>query len=202
MKLGQDKTIKRIIMESKELKINVENVLSEYTNADENGKKLLENLFGKDVFVPKNVMDRVKTFEDACRELGENHPLVKSYETLCSVDTDSNLETYAKLRIIVAALNEGWEPMFTTEEWRYYPWFYIYTQEEIEKMDEDEKKELCLWGGNAYNGPQCGLGCSFSNNAFSDSDTNCGARLALKSSELAKYCGKQFIEIWSDYLFK
>lgn len=185
----------------KELKINVENVLSEYTNADENGKKLLENLFGKDVFVPKNVMDRVKTFEDACRELGKNHPLVKSYEALCSVDTDSNLETYAKLRIIVAALNEGWEPMFTTNEWRYYPWFYIYTQEEIEKMDEDEKKELCLWGGSAPDGTRCGLGCSYSNLAFSYSSTYCGARLALKNREMAIYCGRQFIELWADFCF-
>lgn len=185
----------------KELKINVENVLSEYTNADENGKKLLENLFGKDVFVPKNVMDRVKTFEDACRELGKNHPLVKSYEALCSVDTDSNLETYAKLRIIVAALNEGWEPMFTTNEWRYYPWFYIYTQEEIEKMDEDEKKELCLWGGSAHGGARCGLGSSFSRNAFSDSYAGVGARLALKNREMAIYCGRQFIELWADFCF-
>lgn len=185
----------------KELKINVENVLSEYTNADENGKKLLENLFGKDVFVPKNVKDRVKTFEDACRELGENHPLVKSYEALCSVDTDNNLETYAKLRIIVAALNEGWEPMFTTDEYRYYPWFYLYTQEEIDNMDEDEKKKLCLWGGNALDGTLCGLGCSDSNNAFSISYTYFGARLALKNRELAIYCGKQFVELWADFCF-
>lgn len=183
----------------KELKINVENVLSEYTNADENGKKLLENLFGKDVFVPKNVMDRVKTFEDACRELGENHPLVKSYEALCSVDTDNNLEVYAKLRIIVAALNEGWEPMFTTDEYRYYPWFYLYTQEEIDNMDEDEKKKLCLWGGSANGGAHCGLGSSYSNNAFSVSNANLGARLALKNRELAIYCGKQFVELWADF---
>lgn len=185
----------------KELKINVENVLSEYTNADENGKKLLENLFGKDVFVPKNVMDRVKTFEDACRELGKNHPLVKSYEALCSVDTDSNLETYAKLRIICAALNEGWKPQFTKDEYRYYPWFYIYTQEEIEKMDEDEKKELCLWGGYANYGSQCGLGYSYSNSAFSYSSTYYGARLALKNREMAIYCGRQFIELWADFCF-
>lgn len=185
----------------KELKINVENVLSEYTNADENGKKLLENLFGKDVFVPKNVMDRVKTFEDACRELGKNHPLVKSYEALCSVDTDSNLETYAKLRIICAALNEGWKPQFTKDEYRYYPWFYIYTQEEIEKMDEDEKKELCLWGGHASYGSQCGLGCSYSISAFSYSYTVFGARLALKNREMAIYCGRQFIELWADFCF-
>lgn len=185
----------------KELKINVENVLSEYTNADENGKKLLENLFGKDVFVPKNVMDRVKTFEDACRELGKNHPLVKSYEALCSVDTDSNLETYAKLRIICAALNEGWKPQFTKDEYRYYPWFYIYTQEEIEKMDEDEKKELCLWGGRANYGPPCGLGSSGSFHAFSYSSALIGARLALKNREMAIYCGRQFIELWADFCF-
>lgn len=29
-----------------------------------------------------------------------------------------------------------------------------------------------------------------------------GSRLAFKSRELAIYCGKQFIEIWINYLFK
>lgn len=32
--------------------------------------------------------------------------------------------------------------------------------------------------------------------------TYIGSRLAFKSRELAIYCGKQFIEIWINYLFK
>lgn len=189
-------------MESKELKISAENALTAYKNADENGKKLLGDLFGKEVFVPQNVMERVKTFEDACRELGENHPLVKSYEVLCSVDTDKDMETYAKLRIIVAALNEGWNPKFKKDEIRYYPWFYLYTQKEIENMDEYKKKQLWVVGGGSHVGAPCGLAAADSFSAWSRSYANISARLALKSEELAKYCGKQFIEIWANYLFK
>lgn len=42
--------------------------------------------------------------------------------------------------------------------------------------------QLCLWGGNASDGTQCGLGCSDSVLAFSYSDTGCGARLAYYGS--------------------
>ena len=39
---------------------------------------------------------------------------------------------------------------------------------------------LCLWGGNANNGTNCGLGYSNSNNDFSISNTNYGARLTYE----------------------
>ena len=40
--------------------------------------------------------------------------------------------------------------------------------------------QLCLWGGYAYNGTNCGLGYSNSNNDFSISNTNYGARLTYE----------------------
>jgi len=39
----------------------------------------MHKVFGEDTFKPKDIMERVKTFEDACRELGEEHPFVRSY---------------------------------------------------------------------------------------------------------------------------
>ena len=42
-----------------------------------------------------------------------------------------------------------------------------------------EGVELLNVGGNANNGSQCGLSCANSNNAFSDSWTSLGARLAF-----------------------
>lgn len=143
------------------------------------------------------VTERVKTFEDALAELGDEHPLVKSY--LATVDTaDSNLIAYAKLRVIAAALNEGWQP--TRGEYRWYPWFLIYTQEEIDKMEEDEKAELVRFGGAATSGSQSGLGFSSSYLAFSYASASCGSRLAVKSEELSDYFGKQFVDIWKDFL--
>lgn len=141
------------------------------------------------------VTERIKTFEDACNELGDEHPLVKEYWGVIKINLDikQDLISYLKLRIICAALNEGWEPQFKKEEYRYYPWFYL-------KMDEEKKKTLWLFGGSSYNGAACGLAYAMSVNAGAESDANISARLAVKSEELAKYFGQQFVDIWSDYV--
>ena len=59
------------------------------------------------------IMERIKTFEDACNALGDEHPLVTQYRlTAGAYKGDPMTEdfiAYLKLRIIVAALNEGWE---------------------------------------------------------------------------------------------
>ena len=180
------------------MEVNFNKVLKEYNKADERGKKILEEIFGKDVFRPKDVTDRVKTFEDACRELGEGNPLVQDWKM--NVIKSPDVEAYLKLRIIVAAINEGWEPEFAEDEWRYSPYFYLYSKEKIDKMDEKDKEGLALWGGDASIGAYCGLAFAYSNFAFSNSWANLGARLALKSEKLAAYCGKQFISIWKDFL--
>ena len=148
------------------------------------------------------VTERIKTFEDARDELGDEHPLVKEYLSVINIDLDikQDLISYLKLRIICAALNEGWQPQFTTDEYRHYPWFYIYTQEEIDNMDEEKKKSLWLFGSASHNGAACGLAYAHSNNAWTVSYASLSARLAVKSEALAKYFGQQFIDIWSDYV--
>ena len=160
-------------------------------------------LMDEEVKDNRPVTERIKTFNDALEELGEEHPLVKEYWEVVNVDFDihQDLISYLKLRIIATALNEGWEPYFTKDEYRYYPWFYLYTEEELEDKSEEWKKEhsLVLWGGVANNGAVCGLAFVDSHNAFSYSNAALGARLAVKSDELATYFGKQFTEIWADY---
>lgn len=152
------------------------------------------------------VTERVKTFEDACNELGEDNILVQAYRS-ADFNTSGNSKdvldviAYLKLRIIAAALNEGWEPQFTEDEYRWFPWFYLYAEEELKEKSEEWKKEhaLVLWGGDALSGANCGLACALSDGAFSDSDAAFGARLAVKSEELAVYFGKQFSELWADF---
>lgn len=154
---------------------------------------------------PKDIKERVKTFEDACGELGNEHPFVKSYEKYVNTASgeEDDVVAYLKLRIICAALNEGWKPTFDKDEWRYYPWFYIYTKEEYEKLDEDEKKECRVplrssVNANAYGG----LVCASANFARSHTSADYGVRLVFKARELAEYCGKQFIDIWADLLIE
>jgi len=153
---------------------------------------------------PKDVTERVKTLKDACAELGEKNILVAQYINCASgLETcvwTADLIAYLKLRIIVAALNEGWTPQFTEDEKRWFSWFCLYTQEEIDKMDEDMKKKLWLFGGNSAPGSNCGLAAARSYTAWSYPDAYSSARLALKSEKLAAYCGRQFIDIWADYV--
>ena len=87
------------------------------------------------------VTERIKTFDDACEVLGDEHPLVKEYWGVVNVDLDitQDLIAYLKLRIIAAALNEGWAPTFTKDECRYSPYFELYTQEDYDCMDEEWK---------------------------------------------------------------
>lgn len=149
------------------------------------------------------VTERIKTFEDAREALGDEHPLVKEYWGVVNVDLDITQEliAYLKLRIIVAALNEGWEPKFEKGEYRYYPWFYLYTKAQYDELDDEEKGRCVLRsGGGTYSSVGC-VGC-YANNDASSSNTLHGSRLAFRTRELAAYAGKQFTEEWADFMFK
>ena len=186
-----------------ELKISVENAKKAYSESDENGKKLLKNLFGEGVFVPKDIKERIKTFEDACNALGEDHKFVREFDSISNEmdDASTDLLSYLKLRIIAAALNEGWEPQFTKDEYRYYPWFYLYTKDEWNRLDDETKQYGRVLARSFYNGnASAGVAYAYANLASSPSHTHCGSRLAFKNRELAEYCGKQFFDIWFDFL--
>ena len=151
------------------------------------------------------VTERIKTFEDACNELGEENVLVQAYRT-AEFNTSGNqsdvsdVVAYLKLRVIAEALNEGWEPHFTKDEYRWYPWFYLYTQEEIDNMGEEKKKNIWRFGCRSDIGSNCGLAYASSPDAWLSSNSTASARLAVKSESLANYFGQQFIDIWSDYV--
>ena len=101
----------------------------------------------------------IKTFDDACTALGGcNNALVEGYYDALSMASDgvenafigllgADTLAYIKLRIITAAINEGWEPKFTENEWRYYPWFYLFTEEEYSRFTEEKKQRCVLRAG-------------------------------------------------------
>lgn len=194
------------------MEIKEENVLAAYEKAKESGDektmKVLEELFGKKTFEPKDVTERIKTFEDACRELGEKHSFIQAYRQLLEIATredymretfGADMVSYMKLRIICAALNEGWEPKFTKDECRYYPWFWLYTQDEINVMDEQGKQDQHFISTGNYETEYASFVCAGSYNAPSNACANFGSRLCLKSRMLANYCAKQFIWLWADF---
>ena len=151
----------------------------------------------------------IKTFDDACEALGENNKLVEAYRHAIGGVSDGDEEdfkelvgvdtvAYLKLRIITAAINEGWEPKFTEDEYRWFPWFYLYTEDEYRNFS-DEKKRRCVGRAGAYANAYSGLVFAFSRYASTYSSTSCGARLAFESEEKAEYAGETFKELWADF---
>lgn len=193
-------------MATENITISKQGLLKVYRQAESEQKKLLENMFGKETFaINFNVMKRVQTFQDACSELGYTHPMVQAYDDLmenCG-ENEADILAYLQLRIIVAALNEGWQPQYTDDEVRWYPWFFLYTKEEYEELDEKDKSRCVLRSGNVSGANSGGLAFAVAYYASSYSLTNYGGRLAFRSEELAAYAGRQFKEIYAEYfLFK
>ena len=149
------------------------------------------------------VTERVKTFEDALNELGEHNQLVAAYRCHKDMaDDDKDLVAYLKLRIIAAALNEGWKPKFASDEYLWYPLFKLWEKEKLEDKTDEWMKEHSLWlfGDCSDDGVACSLAFSCSDCGWVFSYTNISAHLAVKSEELAVYFGTQFIDIWADYV--
>ena len=143
---------------------------------------------------PQNVMERIKTFEDAVVELSNRAmngdkdagKLLDEWKIIIFSANSKDLLAYLKLRIITYVLNEGWKPKFDENERRYYPWFKLKTSRVVGSGSNNENANYGLVYAGAY---YASLG----------SDTDCGPRLAFKSKELAEYAGKQFVEIYEEY---
>ena len=146
----------------------------------------------------KDVRKRIKMFEDACREIGIDAEAWNRDKISLGLEPD--VLAFLKLRIIVKALNEGWEPQFTEDECRYYPWFILYTREEYNKLDEEEKSRVVFRSSN-YAYALGGVSFADANIVSSGAYASIGVRLAFKTSELAAYCGRQFLDIWADFVF-
>ena len=71
-----------------------------------------------------DIKEKIKSYEDACKELGldpKNLPIVD----LLPEKDQKSIIAYYKLIIIIRALNEGWEPDFSDHSQRKY-WNYLW----------------------------------------------------------------------------
>jgi hypothetical protein len=152
------------------LQISEQQARKMYSTASKELKEILEASCSKEV-LSGSIMDRVKTFEDACKELGRQPYNVDS---LMKLGLTKNDIAYQKMVVIVEALNEGWKPdVCNSDVERWYPWF-------------------------KPNGSPSSFAFGDSNCVYVLADAGSGSRLKLKSRELAKYCGEQFEDIWKD----
>jgi hypothetical protein len=82
-------------------------------------QKILEENFGKELFRKRSFED-IKTFEDACDELGIDP------ETVIHKNDTSDEAAYKKLKIIIKAINQGWVPDWDNKsQCKYWPWFNL-----------------------------------------------------------------------------
>lgn len=117
------------------------------------------------------VTKRIKTYEDACRELD-----IPTNPEKCRFMSKDE-KAYYFLKVIAKALNEGWEPDWSNrnqEKW--YPWFEV-------------------TGTNP-----AGLACSDAIYPVSYTAASIGSLLCFKTEALAKYAGTQFIKLYEKYL--
>ncbi|WP_265427857.1 hypothetical protein [Chryseobacterium sp. YIM B08800] len=157
------------------LTITKEAAIKAHVEASKNGKILLENLLGKKVFLTK-IEERIKSVDDAIKELGDNDIEVQEYKKLISAEIESHLLQYQSAIVICKALNEGWAPDWSNSaEYKYYPWFDM----------EGSSSGACF---------------SYLDYAYWFTYSLVGSRLCFKSRELAEYAGKQFTEIYKKFM--
>ena len=187
------------------LELTSDQLVAIYRGSNIESRKAIKEALGDKFSTELPIQERIKTFEDAMAELGDEHPAVRSYNSVkygYAADKEPDIMAYLKLRIITTALNEGWTPQFTKDERRWYAWYDLLDKEDLDGMTEEEKKERRVVCRASYSAYACGgLVCSYANVASSLSSAGYGSRLAFKSEELAEYAGKQFIEIYADFCF-
>ena len=66
-------------------------------------------------------------------------------------------------------------------------------------MDDEKKSRVVLrsYGSASTVG---GVACVSASYDTSFTNTDCGSRLDFKTQELAKYAGKQFLDIWAEFM--
>lgn len=110
-------------MKTEIVEITKTNALKAYEEANADTKKVLANMFKGQMTFDGKITDRVKTFEDACRERGLSaSQLLENWK---ANDYSSDEIAYKKLKIIAKVLNEGWIPKMDGVEYRYEPYFTL-----------------------------------------------------------------------------
>ena len=195
------------------MKIDVKNIKAAYRTATESERTLLFTLFpdlhlGEEEKDNRPVTERIKTFEDACNELGNEHPFVRTWNSMyqgCEDGLDkckdiADVLAYHKLRIITTALNEGWKPQFTKNERRWYPLLRLYNHDEmLEMSDEWKQKHTSIYDRDCYKGEYDGLATTYTSNSPSIAGSSFAPHLCYRNTALADYSGKQFIDLWADF---
>lgn len=143
---------------------------SAHKKADPQGKQLLEELLGKEVF-SLSIMKRIKTFEDVCAEAGED-PKRFMIPTNATPRQRGEIAA-AKVMLICEVFREGVQLDYAdSNQYKYYPYFKYVP----------------------------GSGFSFLGFGYAYAYSGVGARLSVDSRAKAEYIGNTFIKEYNDFL--
>jgi len=120
--------------------------------------------------IKADITERIKTPSDAFRELGINYNDARV--TDCPSELHNGLVAFHRLQVICNALNEGWTPDWSNDDQpKYFPWFVFQ-------------------GGRFV---FCSVYCRCT-------VSDLGSRLCFRTRELAEYAGKQFEDLYNQFL--
>lgn len=154
-----------------ELKIDLQTAIRLNKDCPEWFKPVLQETFGDKL--KGNIIDRIKTFEDAYAEADE--ATKKEFDVQIHPNLSDQIVARLKLILIASVLRGDWKPDFENRsQQKWYPWF-------------------------EYSAGS-GFGFSHSDCSYVGTDTTVGSRLCFPTKELSDYFGKQFIEIHREHL--
>ena len=142
----------------------------------------------------------IETFADACMRLGIS---AESLHVDSLGDKEAFLQANAlyKLLIIQKAINNGkWRD---EDGWSYYPYWVLYSKEEMERMSEEEKQrkgiKQLFFCADVYATESAGVRCAVADHRGESTHADFGFPLCFNSEESALYAAKQFESIFFDY---
>lgn len=167
-------------------------------------KETLTALFpdiAKELTKKKPTLDDYKTitsYEDACEALG--HAPVDF--NMLWPNLPKHIVALMKLETISRALwGKNWQPKPDAEGSKifYWPWFYLYTKKEVERMTIQQTGALL--SASAADGAAAGFGSLHANYRSSLAVASIGFRLCQETEDKAKYFGSRiFVKLWAEYL--
>ena len=115
----------------------------------------------------------IKTKEDAFKKCGYDPAILPDLSMIPEKFRDSLITAFI-LMVIFEAINDGWEPDFSNHnQAKYYPWPWVLSS---------------------------GFGFSYSDFYYDITLTTVGSRLCFESQEKAIYAGKQFLNLYQEFL--
>ena len=148
-------------------------------------------------FVDSDIRERVKTYEDALKVLGEERP---SYVD----DMPKHLAARIKCETILRALNGDHKFHLTKGTW-YYPWLKIYLESSTPKECKIESNLLFLYEGKKYRlrsySSDGDDGVAYFSDYYDSGISNATIGFACRNREIANYFSEQFKKLYFDAIY-